>query len=128
MNKLVLDTSAWIEYLEGTEKGTKIKDLLEQPNNIFLTTGLIIAEIAAKHLKEHKECEQQLIAIQALSSIVPFDAQLGKEAAKIYLHHRKSKNKFGLVDAHVVAAARLNNAKVLACDNDFRGIPEAIVV
>ena len=128
MNKFVLDTSAWIEYLEGTEKGAKIKDWLEQPNNIFLTTGLIIAEIAAKHMKEQRDCEQQLSAIQALSSIVPFDAQLGKETAEIYVAHRKTKNKFGLVDAHVVAAARLNNAKVLACDHDFNGIPEAIVI
>ena len=128
MNKFVVDTSAWIEYLEGTDKGTVVREWIERPDTALLTTGLIIAEVIAKLLKEKKDAGQAFGALQALARIVPFDAQLGREAAEVYARHRKAKGKFGLADAHVVAAARLHGAKVLTCDNDFAGISEAIVL
>ncbi len=117
-----------MEYLEGTEKGVRIREYIQNPESVFLTTGLIIAEILAKHIKENKDTGLALTAVQSIARVVAFDVELGKQSAEIYVHQRKHKPKFGLVDAHVVAAARINSAKVLVCDNDFVGIPESIVI
>ena len=128
MNNVIIDTSAWIEYFEGTSKGAKVNTWLHKTDTVFLTTGLIIAEILALHLKENRDSEQPVIAVQTQTRLVPFESLLGKETARVYMHHRKNKNKFGLVDAHVAAVARLHNAKILTCDHDFSGLPEAIII
>ncbi|MBI2576162.1 PIN domain-containing protein [Candidatus Woesearchaeota archaeon] len=49
--KYVVDSSAWIEYLRGTEKGPQVRVLFEKGHEFF-TTGVCVAEIIAKFRKE----------------------------------------------------------------------------
>ncbi len=128
MNKIILDSSAVIEYLRGTEKGKKVQDLLEKPATAAALTGLTATEVFVKSLREAQAVAQVQLALQSLAAVLPFDLLLAESSAQVYLDQRKRKPKFGLADAHVVAAARLHGAKVLTCDNDFAGVPEAVVL
>ena len=128
MNNIVVDTSAWIEYFNGTEKGSRVRERIVSAGSFALTTGLIAAELASKLVREGKPAEEAITALRSITVLVPFNFPVAQETAKIYLQQRKVKPKFGIVDAHVVAAAKLNGAKVITCDNDFAGLSEAIVI
>lgn len=128
MNSFVVDSSAWIELFSGTEKGKRIKAYLEMEDARVFSTGFIVAEVSLKFLKEGQPANQAVLAMTSQSTIIPFDAQLGLNAAEIFFEHKSNKNKFGLADAHVLAAARRQKCRLLTCDYDFKQFPEAIVL
>jgi predicted nucleic acid-binding protein len=128
MNKILLDTSAWVEYFNGSDKGRKVREMLVSAGSFALTTGMVAAELASKFLREGKPADEIMIALRAISVLVAFDYDAAYKTAGIYVRQRKSKPKFGIVDAHIVAAAILNDAKIITCDTDFSGIQEAVVI
>ena len=128
MNKFFIDSSAWIEYFTGTEKGRKVQAIISKQGVMLFTSGLIVAEVSTKFLRENQPTDQAVAAMQALASLVSFDFALGRSAASVYVHRRKTHSKFALSDAHAIAAARILQGKVITCDNDFLGLPEAIVI
>lgn len=128
MNKFFIDSSAWIEYFAGTEKGRKVQALISKQGVMLFTSGVIVAEVSTKFLKSNQPADQAVAAMQALASLVSSDFTLGKNAASAYLHRRRTHPKFALADAHALAAARILQGKVITCDHDFLGILEAIVV
>jgi len=125
MNKLFLDTSAWVEYLGGTFKGQKVRELVL--SNISLTSAMVAAELLAKYIKESQPIYPVESSLQQ-ATFIDMNFILGKLTAQIYIEQRKKKPKFGLIDAHIVAAARLNNAQLVTCDHDFSGFKEAIII
>ena len=128
MNKFFIDSSAWIDYFSGSEKGKKVKEIMSKQGVMIYTSGMTVAEVATKFIRENQPADQAVAAMQALASLVSFDFALGKNTALAYVHRRKTHGKFGLVDAHVLAAARQLQGKVVTCDADFLGLPEAIVI
>ena len=131
--KTVIDTYAWIEFFSGTEKGLKVKDILENSEEIY-TPGVVLAEIARKFFREGKEnvfINSRLELITAASNITGIDAELAFEAAKCYLelmeNARKSKlNTPSLFDAIILATCRSLESKVVTGDEHFRNLPETI--
>ena len=133
MVKTVIDTYAWIEFFSGTEKGLKVKDILENSEEIY-TPGVVLAEIARKFFSEGKEnvfINSRLELITAASNITGIDAELAIEAAKCYLelmeNARKSKlNTPSLFDAIILATCRSLESKVVTGDEHFKNLPETI--
>jgi len=126
MSKLLVDTSAWIEYLDGSDKGKRVRDHLARA--VPLVTGMIAAELFSNFIRKEKPLEIAVNALRNGSTLVPIDLETAHQAAHIYNHQRKKKPKFGIIDAHIVAAAKINGAKILTCNTDFLGLPEAIVI
>ena len=125
MNNVILDTSAWIEYLSGTNKGRKIKELIVDMN--IISTGMIVAELIAKHIREEQPLEMVSQALQEVN-YVAIDYDVGYLTAQIYTNQRKINPKFGLIDAHIIAISRISGAKIITCDNDFNGIKNATII
>ena len=125
MNKIVVDSSAWIEYLKGSKKGERVRELISSA--AIYTTVFIAAEVFAKYAKENKNVQDAVIALStaALVSLNLEDAAL---TAQPYVSQRSLHEKFGMADAHVVAIAKKIGATILTCDNDFKDIPEATVI
>ena len=49
--KIVIDTYAWVELLIGSEKGKKVKELIENADEVY-TPSTVLAETARKFLRE----------------------------------------------------------------------------
>ena len=128
MNKIILDGSAWIEYLAGTSKGRKVQNLIQKPDTKVFTTGMITAEVITKHLKEGQPIDNSLAALRAISFLVHVDLQVGERTAQVYIQQRKKKPRFGLVDAHVYAAGRAVDATVVTCNFDFSGLSNTMTI
>ncbi|HLC75477.1 MAG TPA: PIN domain-containing protein [Candidatus Nanoarchaeia archaeon] len=94
---------------------------------IIYTTEIIAAEVFTKYFKDKKDVHDAMTALQVLATLLNLDLADAETSAQIYIAQRKLKEKFRLADAHVVAAAKKGGAKILTCDHDFAGIPEAMI-
>lgn len=126
MDKIVVDASAWVEYLAGSQKGEKVKKYFE--DNELYTPAVSVSEVIAKLLREGFSEELAIFAIPARSQIVSTDFGIASDAGKIYHSLRKKRDKISLSDAICLSTAKKISGKVLTFDTDFRGLPEAIVL
>jgi predicted nucleic acid-binding protein len=131
--KIVIDTYAWIELLIGSEKGKKVKELIENAQEAY-TPSVVLAETARKFLREgtdEKTISIWLEVITAASVITQIDSATALEAAKCYLELAKKakvskQNTPSLLDAIVQATARINQCQILTGDEHFKNLPETI--
>ena len=131
--KIVIDTYAWIELLIGSEKGNKVKELMENAEEVY-TPSTVLAETARKFLREgtdEKTINTWLEIITTASVITQIDSATALEAAKCQLElSQKAKiskqNTPSLFDAIVYATARINQCKIITGDEHFKNLPETI--
>ena len=133
--KIVIDTYAWIEFFAGSEKGCKVKEMMENADDVY-TPDTVLAEIARKYIREGTEdrtVDARLEVINSASNIVHVDPKLALEAAKCYLELatkcRKSRlNMPSLFDAIVLATSRSLKSKVVTGDEHFKNLSETVWV
>jgi predicted nucleic acid-binding protein len=133
--KIVIDAYAWIEIFMGSEKGRRVKEIVESADEVY-TPGTVLAEIARKYVREgadDKTVDARLETIIVASTIAHVDAKLALEAAKCYLElvakARKTKlNLPSLFDAIVLATGRSLKSKIVTGDEHFRNLSETVWV
>jgi len=131
--KIVIDAYAWIEFFIGSEKGKRVKEAVEQADEVF-TPDTVMAEVARKYYREGAEeqtIRERLETISVASSIISISNKLALEAAKCYMEllretRRAKVSKPSLFDAITLATAKMLKAKVMTGDEHFKGLPETI--
>ncbi len=129
----MIDAYAWIELFIGSTQGVKVKQLLEEAEEIY-TPGTVLAEIARKYSREgvdEKTVEERLQLIISSSNVTPIDAETAIEASRSYLElakiaKRSKTNDPSLFDALVLGTCRRLKSKVVTGDEHFRNLPETI--
>jgi predicted nucleic acid-binding protein len=124
----VIDAYAWIEYLDGSSRGAKVRDLLENPENTLLTSAITLAELVSKSLRTKRDPKTAIKAVESNSTIHPVSSALASLAGEVHAEEKKRKKDFGLADAFVLATARNRSCKVLTGDPHFKDVPEAIMI
>ena len=122
----MLDSSAWLEYLNGTERGNKIKEIVEERSTA--SSILAIAELADKFERDNLSFEKQLSFIQSRSAILPLTFDLCLAAARIKKQFRKKADKFSLADGVHFATAILEECTLITADNDFNGEKNVLLI
>ena len=128
---VVYDTYAWIEYFRGTDKGMKVRLLLEKGG---YTPTIVLAEIARKYMREGvtlEEIKKRLQYINVKTWIVPIDLDISLKAAETYLDllEYAKKNKLrtpSLADAIVYAIAIILDEELVTGDKLFENLPNVI--
>ena len=128
MTKIVIDAYAWVEYLDGTEKGVAVRKIIEDHENDVYTCAVTIAELVSKFSRKNTDINIALNAIRTLSKIINIDAELSESAGKLHAEVRKRVKDFGLSDAYLLAAARKLQARILTGDAHFKNLKEAMMI
>ena len=128
MARFVVDAYAWIEYLEGSEKGKKVSILIENELNDVFTSSSTVAEIVSKFLRSKKNIKIALNCIDSMSTVVNVNREIGSLAGQIHFEAKKKIKDFGMLDAFVAATARSVNANILTGDPHFRNFKEAVMI
>ena len=124
----MVDAWAWVEYLVGSELGTKLNKILDESNNEVYTCAITLAEVISKVARENRDVEAAYSILSSNSKIVKIDKELSLEAGLLHCEVRKTLKDFGLADAYVLATARKLNAKVLTGDLHFKNIKDAVMI
>jgi predicted nucleic acid-binding protein len=124
---MLLDTSAWVEYFEATEKGEKIKELIISGRTVY-SCPLTIAEISSWCHKNNKEPSILLKKIKELSVIVEIDEDVLLDSGKTHAGLRKNKtdngeSKISLIDCIIYETAQIHGLDLLTKDRDFEDLP-----
>lgn len=128
MTSFVVDAYAWIEYLDGTERGVNVEKVLEDNANEFFTSSATLAEVISKFLRSKKDIKLALTALTTLSTIVSINQETAILAAQIHFDAKKKNKEFGMLDAFVAATAKKIGAKILTGDPDFRHFKESVII
>ncbi|MGD0804584.1 MAG: PIN domain-containing protein [Candidatus Bathyarchaeia archaeon] len=125
--QIVSDAYAWVEYLDGTKRGEKLRDLLEGGAEIY-TSAVTVAEVVSRAARTKRGPETARAIIGGNSTVVEADEQLSYDAGMMHAEVRQTIRDFGLADAYVLATARKLGARVLTGDPHFKDIGDAIMI
>lgn len=118
----VVDTSAWIEWLEGSALGAVLGPQIPDKGQCIVPT-LVQLELAKWLMRERGEDEaDQVIAYTLTCVVVPLDTTIALLAADLHRQHR-----LATADAIVYATARHLGAELLTCDAHFEGLPSVVL-
>ena len=122
MSVSVIDTSAWIEWLIGSEVGNKLgKELPDKLQCIVPTiVQLELSKWLVRELGDEKA--DQVIAYTEKCVVVSLDTRIALMAADFHRLH-----KLATADAIVYATARQQGARLLTCDAHFEGLAGVVV-
>ena len=120
---VLVDTSAWIEWLIGSATGERVAEHLPEQADWLVPTmvQLELAKWLTREVGEDKA--DQVIAFTQVCQIVPLDTEIALAAADAYRGH-----KLATADAIIFATARLRGATLLTCDAHFDGLPGVTLI
>lgn len=117
----LIDSSVWVEYLFNG-KFTEIIDSGE----VLSLCVLSVLEVAKKLKKEKIEPTKIATSLDFMkkrSLLIPVSLEIVEKAINFSEEYA-----LPTVDALIYATAFFQHAQVFTCDNDFRGLPGAIVL
>lgn len=120
---LLVDTSAWIEWLIGSATGDRVAEHLPDQADWLVPTivQLELAKWLTREVGEDKA--DQVIAFTQVCQVIPLDTEIALAAAEACRTH-----KLATADAIVFATARARGATLLTCDGHFKGLPGVTLV
>lgn len=115
---ILVDTSAWIEWLIGSATGDAVAEHLPDQADWLVPTmvQLELAKWLAREVGEDKA--DQVIAFTQICQVVPLDTEIALAAAEACREY-----KLATADAIVLATAHARGASLLTCDAHFEGLP-----
>lgn len=120
---ILVDTSAWIEWLIGSATGGRLADQMPAQSNWLVPTmvQLELARWLTRELGEDKA--DQVIAFTQVCQVVPLDTEIALAAAEAGRAHG-----LATADAIIYATARRFGATLLTCDAHFQGLPGVTLI
>lgn len=114
---VLLDSWAWMEYFFGSEKGEKVRAILDEASEPILATKVNVFEVYHKILKERgKEPAERFVQFMlGRSHLDALDVDTLKLAAE-----EKKKYALGMADAIILATAVKHGARLFTGDPDFK--------
>ncbi len=128
MSSYVIDAYAWIEYLDGSESGARVDNVLENDTSEVYTCAVTVAEVVSKVARGRRDVEIAYDVLLSNSRVINVDEELSKLAGLLHAEMRKKEKDFGLADAYVLATAKKLKSKILTGDPHFRNVKAAILI
>lgn len=120
---ILVDTSAWIEWLIGSATAETLVDLLPEQADWLVPTmvQLELAKWLTREVGEDKA--DQVIAFTQVCQVVALDTETALAATDACRAH-----KLATADAIIFATAQIQGASLLTCDAHFAGLPGVTLI
>ena len=114
---VVVDSCGWLEWFTNGKLADNYEKYLVDQENMMMPT-IVLYEVY-KVLKREVGEEKALLASGYMknSQIIPLDDSLALAAADVALQEN-----LAMADAIIVAAAHINNCKIITSDADFKNL------
>jgi len=123
---MLLDTYAWIEFFIKSDKGKKVKRLLEKQR--CFTSILSFAEITEWASKQKLNPKEFLKIVSELSEIIKLDFEIAVLAGKLNFERKKTVKNWGMLDSLILATSLVYKLKVVTGDLHFKDLPDAEIL
>lgn len=125
--KYLIDSSAWIEYLEGSSKGEKVNELLNDRNEIYVIS-LIISEVVSKVKRKDSDAEIAYSSIIKNAKLFDVTPKVSKEAGLLHAQMKKKNPNFSLADALILCSAQMLGTQLVTTDTHFKPFKETLLL
>jgi predicted nucleic acid-binding protein len=125
--KYFVDSSAWIEYFEGSSAGEKVNNILNEDNEIFIL-NINIGEVISFLKRKNKNIETAYESMIKRAKIFKLTPKISKEAGILHAERRMRKSTISLADTLIICAAKTIEANIITKDPHFKGLKEAIII
>jgi predicted nucleic acid-binding protein len=117
----IADTSAWIEYLIGSETGKSLAPSMPQGQDCIVPT-IVQLELTKWLSREASEAASEKVIADTMECVVAdLDTKTALLAAEMARNYR-----LATADAIIYATSRIRDAELLTCDAHFKGLPGVI--
>ncbi len=125
---MLFDTSAWIEFFQGTEKGKKVQEFLKNEENF--TSVVTFAEIINWCLRSKLESKTSPYtkAIKKGSEIIKLDETTIILAGRLNYERKMVVKNWGMIDSFILATSLLYDLEILTLDVQFEDLPNAVIL
>ena len=114
---LVIDSSAWIEWLTESPLAPEISMHMPERDEIVVPT-LVQLELVKWLRRERGEAaSDEMLALTEMCQVVPLTTPIAVAAAELCRSHQLS-----TADAVILATAHHAGARLLTCDKHFSGL------
>ncbi len=120
---IMLDSSALIELVEGSEKGLNVKKVVEQDSAVISSISVNEVLITSQG-KERELFEKILKSLQ----ILPFDAAASYKSIEIEKQLIKNGTMIEKLDIFIASICLVHQISIITLDKDYTKIKELNVV
>ena len=128
MNRIVVDSYAWMEYFKSSDKGLKAKEKIDDISNEIFIPQIVISEVVSSIKRQGLDPQEAVNIISGISNVMELTRDDCVQVGMLHAEMRKTIKDFGLGDSFVLFSARKLNAKILTGDPHFKNIKEAILI
>lgn len=122
MSKLLLDSWAWLELFQGSEKGRQVLDLVKKAEGVFTTTANVYEVMyRVRDDKGEAASEEKKEFIQHHAVIQDITLEVAVSAVGL-----RKKEKLAAMDSFALAGALLLDAKLVTGDPDFKNVKNIV--
>lgn len=120
---VLVDTSAWIEWLIGSPTGDLIAVKLPAQSDWLVPTmvQLELAKWLTREISEDKA--DQVIAFTQICEVIPLDTEIALATADAC-----RERELATADAIIFATAQTKGAELLTCDKHFAALPGVMFI
>jgi predicted nucleic acid-binding protein len=119
---MLFDTSAWIEFFQGTNQGKKVRWSLKTEENF--TSIITFAEVINWCLRNNLEnkIDSYVNGIKKVSGVLDLDENIITLAGRLNFERKKMVRNWGMMDSFILATSLLFNLKILTKDLQFKDL------
>jgi len=121
---MIIDSYAWIEYFFGSEKGKKVRDVMEKNECYTLESNLAEIYEWSKKNEEDFSFLQKIIIVK--SRILSINRKDWLRGVEIKLEKRRKQKGFGLIDGLMLAKQEELKCRLITGDKHFKNIKNVI--
>ena len=125
---MLFDTSAWIEFFQGTEKGKKVREFLKSEENF--SSIVTFAEVINWSLRNSLESKisHYIMAIKKGSEIIDLDETIITLAGRLNYERKIAVKNWGMMDSFILSTSLLYDLKILTKDLQFNDLPNVVIL
>ncbi|MFZ0519734.1 MAG: type II toxin-antitoxin system VapC family toxin [Candidatus Acidiferrales bacterium] len=119
---LLIDSSAWLEYLTQDTDAPKFAPFIESESPCIVPTIVLYEVVKVLMRRRGKTEADRFISAALRRTVVSLDEGLALEAAQV-----SNLTKLAMADSIIYATARAHEAQLVTGDAAFRGLPGVII-
>ncbi len=115
---IVVDSSGWIEFLQGTPRASLFEAALTRPDTVIVPSMCVFEVHRLISNKQSETVADAAITLMQKARVVPLDANLARQAAIAARRHH-----LAMADAIIYATALSCHAELWTQDAHFKDLP-----
>jgi predicted nucleic acid-binding protein len=125
---MLFDTSGWIEFFQGTERGKKVQEPLKNEENF--TSIVTFAEVInwCFRNKLENKITSYIKTIKQGSEVIDLDETIVTLAGRLNYERKMIVKDWGMMDSFILATSLVYDLQILTKDLHFKDLSNAVIL